>query len=134
MQRIWNVQFCFLLYEFTRGTVYFHLQSSREGVIFHKSTTRLRILYLSLLSLRWSGYQRQQSGSLRAGWFSVQTLVGTRFLASVQTSPKAHPVSCIVSVLGIKRLGCGNYHPPPSSTELVITNLYLCSAPCLHGI
>jgi hypothetical protein len=46
----------------------------------------------------------------------------------VQISPEAHPASCTmrtVSVLGVKWLGCGNYQPPPSSTELVNIKLVL---------
>jgi len=77
--------------EVTRGTVNFHLQNSHDGITFHKSTVRLKILYLSILSVRWTGWYRQYSGLLRAGWSSVQTLVGMRFSTSIQTSPKAHP-------------------------------------------
>ena len=58
--------------EVTRGTVNFHLQNSHDGVIFHKSTVRLKILYLSILSVRWSGWYRQYSGLLRAGCWMVQ--------------------------------------------------------------
>jgi len=109
--------------EVTRGKVNFHLQNSHDGVIFHNSTLRLKILYLSILSVRQSGWYRQYSGLLSVGWSSVQTLVGMRFSTSIQTSPKAHPASCTmhtVSALGIKQLGCGNYQPSPSSTELPI--------------
>ena len=62
---------------------------------------------------------------LRAGWSSVQTLVGTRSSTSIQTSPKAHPASCTtptVSALGLKWLGCDNHQPPPSSTKLANTS------------
>jgi len=45
-------------------------------------------------SMRRSGYHRQYSGSLKAGWSMFQILVGTRFSTSVLTSPEAHPASC----------------------------------------
>ena len=43
---------------------------------------------------------------------------GEEILTSVQTSPETHPTSCTmrtVSVLGVNKLGCDDYHPPPSS-------------------
>jgi len=123
--------------EVIKGTVNFHLQNSHDGVVFHNSTVRLKILYFSIMSVRRSGYYRQYSGLLRAGWSSFQTLVGIRFSTSIQTHPEAHPASCTmynVSALGIKRLGCGNYPPPPSSTELANTKLYVCSPSCVDGM
>jgi len=47
--------------------------------------------------------------------------VGARFFAPVQTSPGAHPATCIMgtgSLLGVKQPGRGIDHPPPSSTEV----------------
>jgi hypothetical protein len=47
--------------------------------------------------------------------------VGARFSAPVQTGPGAHPASCTMSTgsfLGVKRLGRGAEHPPPSSAEV----------------
>jgi len=46
---------------------------------------------------------------------------GTRFSASAQTSPKAHPASYIMgteSFPGVKRPGRGVDHPPPSKAEV----------------
>jgi hypothetical protein len=47
--------------------------------------------------------------------------VGARFFAPVQTDPGAHPASCTMgtgSFPGVKRLGRGADHPPPSSAEI----------------
>jgi len=47
--------------------------------------------------------------------------VGARFSAPVQTSPVAHPAFYTVgtgSFPGVKRLGLGVDHPPPSSIEV----------------
>jgi len=47
--------------------------------------------------------------------------VGARFSAPVQTGPGAHPASCTMSTgsfPGVKRLGHGVDHPPPSSAEV----------------
>jgi len=44
-----------------------------------------------------------------------------RFSTPVQTGPGAHPAFCTIgtgSFLGVKRLGRGTDHPPPSSTEV----------------
>jgi hypothetical protein len=44
-----------------------------------------------------------------------------RFFAHVQTGPGAHPASstmCTGSLPGVKRLGPGADHPPPSSAEV----------------
>ena len=44
-----------------------------------------------------------------------------RFSASVQTVPRAYPVSCTMSkgsFPGVKRPGRGVDHPPPSSAEV----------------
>jgi len=46
---------------------------------------------------------------------------GARFFAPVQTSPGAHPASCIMgtgSLPGVKQPGPGIDHPPPSSIEV----------------
>jgi len=47
--------------------------------------------------------------------------VEAKFSASVQTGPGAHPTSYTNgtgSLPGVKRLGRGVDHPPPSSTEV----------------
>jgi len=47
--------------------------------------------------------------------------MGARFSTPIQTSPVAHPVFYTVgtgSFLGLKRLGLGIDHPPPSSIEV----------------
>ena len=46
---------CIIRLEVTRGTVNFHPQNSHDGVIFHKSTIRPKIVYLSIPSMRQSG-------------------------------------------------------------------------------
>jgi hypothetical protein len=54
-----------------------------------------------------------------------------RFSARVQTGPGAHPVSYTMgtgSFPGVKRLGRGGDHPPPSSAEVKgRVELYICS-------
>jgi hypothetical protein len=54
-------------------------------------------------------------------WSGDQVPVGARFSAPVQTSPGAYPFSYTMgtgSFLGVKRLGQGTDHPPPSSAEV----------------
>jgi hypothetical protein len=57
--------------------------------------------------------------------------VGTKFFAPFQTGPGSHPASYtmgIGSFPGVKRLGPGVGHPPPSSTEVKErVELYNCS-------
>jgi hypothetical protein len=51
----------------------------------------------------------------------IESLLGARFFAHVQTGPGAHPASCTVgtgSFLGVKQPGRGADHPPPSSAEV----------------
>ena len=46
---------------------------------------------------------------------------GTTFSAPIQTGPGAHPASYTMgtwSFLGVKRLGCGVDHTPPSSAKV----------------
>jgi len=63
--------------------------------------------------------------------------MAARFSAPIQTGPGAHPASCTMgtgSFPGVKRLGCGVNHPPPSSTEVkerVELYLYSPSGPSL---
>ena len=60
---------------------------------------------------------------------------GARFSAPIQTGPGAHPASYTMgtgSLLGVKRLGCGVHHPPPSSAQVkgrVELYLYSTSGP-----
>ena len=47
--------------------------------------------------------------------------MAARISAPIQTSPGAHPASCTIgtgSFLGVKRLGRGVDHPPPSNNEV----------------
>jgi len=57
--------------------------------------------------------------------------VGARFSAPVQTDPGAHPTSYTMgtgSFPGVKRLGHGIDHPPPSNAEVEgRLDLYICS-------
>jgi hypothetical protein len=58
---------------------------------------------------------------LPAGRSRDRTPVGTRFSAPVQTSLGAHPASYTMGTgifLGIKQLGRGIDHPPPSSVKV----------------
>jgi hypothetical protein len=51
----------------------------------------------------------------------IETPVRARFFAHVQTGPEAYPASCTMgtgSFLGLKQLGHGADHPPPSSAEV----------------
>jgi len=51
----------------------------------------------------------------------IESRVGARFSATVQTGPRAHPTSYTMgtgSVPGVERLGSGVDHPPPSSAEV----------------
>jgi len=57
--------------------------------------------------------------------------VGARFSTPVQTDPGAHPAYYTKgtgSFLGVKQLGCGIDHPPPSSAKVEgRVELYFCS-------
>ena len=72
---------------------------------------------------------------LRAGWSGDRLPVGARFSAPVQTGPGAHPAYCTVgtvSFLGVKGLGRGVDHLPPSKRrghERVELYLYSLSVP-----
>ena len=61
----------------------------------------------------------------------IESRLGARFSASVQTGPGAHPASYTMgtaSFPGVKRPGRGVDHPPPSSTEVEgRVELYICS-------
>ena len=62
-------------------------------------------------------------GKTRIKWLQNKKKipVGARFFAHVQTGPGAHPASCTMgtgSFPGVKWLGRGADHPPPSSTEV----------------
>ena len=60
------------------------------------------------------------SDSLRAGWSGDRDPVETRFSASVQTGPGAHPAHRKVGtefLSGVKRPGRGIDYPPSPSTE-----------------
>ena len=65
----------------------------------------------------------------------IESQWGARFSAPVQTGLEAHQVSYTmgtVSFPGVKRLGRGVDHPPPSSTEIkerVVLYLYSPSGP-----
>jgi hypothetical protein len=51
----------------------------------------------------------------------IESRLGARFFAHIQTSPGDHPASCtmgIGSLLGVKRPGRGADHPPPPSAEV----------------
>ena len=63
----------------------------------------------------------QYSDSLRPGRSRDRISVGLRFSAPVQTGPGAHPASYTMGTgfyPGVKLLGCGIDHPPPSSAEV----------------
>ena len=67
------------------------------------------------------GKLSRYSDSLRTGRSGDQIPVGGRFSAPVQTGPRAHPAAYTMgtrSYPGVKRLGRGVNHPPPSSTEV----------------
>ena len=65
----------------------------------------------------------------RGSWDRIP--MGARFSTPVQTIPGAHPASYTMgtgSFPGIKRLGRGVNHPPPSSTKVERrVELYICS-------
>jgi hypothetical protein len=64
---------------------------------------------------------RRYNDSLRAGRSGDRIPVWSKFSASVQTRPGAHPSSYTMgtgSFPGVKRPGCTVYHPPPSSAEV----------------
>ena len=50
----------------------------------------------------------------------IESRWGARFLAPVQTGPEAYPASSTMggSFPGVKRLGRGVDHPPPSNAEV----------------
>ena len=51
----------------------------------------------------------------------IESQWGARFSAPFQTGPEAHPAFCTMgtgSFAGLKRLGRGVDHPPPSSAEV----------------
>jgi hypothetical protein len=51
----------------------------------------------------------------------IESQLEARFSAPVQTGPGAHPASYTMgtgSLLGVKRLGRGVNHPPPSSAKV----------------
>jgi hypothetical protein len=51
----------------------------------------------------------------------IESRWGRDFFAHVQTDPGAHPASCTMgtgSFPGVKRLGRGADHPPPSSARV----------------
>jgi hypothetical protein len=63
----------------------------------------------------------QYSDSLWAGQSGDPIPVGARFSAGIQTGPGAHPASYTVgttSFPGVKWLGRGFNHPPPSRVEV----------------
>jgi len=68
----------------------------------------------------------------------IESRWGARFSAPVQTRPGAHPASYTMgtrSFPGVKRLGHGIDHPPPSSTEVkerVDLYLHCPSGPSWH--
>ena len=68
----------------------------------------------------------------------IESRLGERFSAPVQTAPGAHPASCIMgtgSFPGVKRPGRGVDHPPPSSAEVEgRVELYLYSAQGLRSL
>jgi len=65
----------------------------------------------------------------------IESQRGARFFTPIQTGPGAHPASCIMgtgSFPGVKRLGSGFDHPPPSSAKVegrVELYLYSLSGP-----
>ena len=75
------------------------------------------------------------STTLRAGRSWDRIPVGSRFSAPIQTGPGAYPASCTMgtgSFPGVKRLGRGAEHPPPSKYrghETVGLYLYSPSGP-----
>jgi len=67
----------------------------------------------------------------------IESQLGARFSAPIQTGPRAHPAFYTVgtgSFSGVKRLGCGIDHPPPSSAK-VKESIELSAPPMgLHGL
>ena len=68
----------------------------------------------------------------------VESRLGARFSAPVQTGPEAHPASCTmgtVSFPGVKRPGRGADHPPHLSAEVKKEYSYTSTPPQgLHGV
>ena len=80
------------------------------------------------------------SDPLRAGRSADRIPVGggARYSAPVQTGSGIHPASYTMgtgSFLGVKQLGCGFDHPPPSSAEVKERVEYTSSPPLgLRGL
>ena len=75
-------------------------------------------------------WHSQYSNSEQSG---DQLLVGVRYSVPIQTGPGAHPASytmCTRLFPGVKQLGLGVAHPPPSRAEVKKTRAPL---PDLHG-
>jgi hypothetical protein len=67
------------------------------------------------------GQCSQYSNSLRTGRSGDRILVGASFSALVRIVTGAYPAYFSMGTLlfqGVKRLGCGANHPPPSSAEV----------------
>jgi hypothetical protein len=67
------------------------------------------------------GWLSQYSDWLQAGRSGIESRWGARFFTHIQAGPEAHPASYTMgtgSFLGVKRLGRGADHPPPSSAEV----------------
>jgi hypothetical protein len=86
----------------------------------------MNISHYSFL-LKWVLYKqsRYSSVGIATGYKldgrGIESRWGMRFSAPVQTGPGVHPASYTVgtgSLPGIKQLGRGIDHPPPSSTEV----------------
>ena len=72
-------------------------------------------------SLIFHTFNTVHSDSLRAGRSGDRIPEGTRFSASAQTVPGAHPASCTMvtgSFPGVKQSGRGVDHPFPSRAEV----------------
>jgi hypothetical protein len=74
----------------------------------------IRILSAVLSSYFGPGYLSRYNDSLRFGRSGSRIPVGARFSAPVQACPGTHPASYTMgtgSFPGVKRQGCGVYHP-----------------------